>query len=74
MHVGMRLQMHMTPGEMASELHSEVEHAMGIAGSGGNGSGGNGSGGDPGPLDGTGPEGAAPMPQQAQSNSSAPPE
>ena len=58
----------MTLGEMASELHSEVEHAMGIAGSGGNGSGG-----DPGPPDGTGPEGAAPMPQPAQSSSAAPP-
>ena len=49
--VGRGRQMHITLGELVTELHNEVEHAIGIADS----SGGNGGGGAPGPPDGGGP-------------------
>ena len=55
--VGRGRQMHITLGELVSELHNETEHAIGISDSG-NG------GGTPGPPDGGGP-GAAGQPRPA---------
>ena len=55
-HVGAGRQMPITLGELASELHNEVEHAIGIADSSGNGGGG-----APGPPGVGGPAVAGPM-------------
>ena len=57
--VGRGRQMHITLGELVSELHNEVEHAIGIA------DGGGGGGEAPGPPDGGGPAAAGPPPRPA---------